>query len=78
MEPGFICTFHFNDKDYDQAELNEINNCNWVAVVPNINYNPTLKIKIMNIVYDSIFLLTSVLYNKLLDYIIGLNILMAI
>lgn len=68
MEPGFICTFHFNDKDYDQVELNEINNCNWVAVVPNINYNPTLqeKIKIMNVVYDSIFLLTSELYNKLL------------
>ena len=68
MEPGFICTFYFNDKDYDQVELNEINNCNWVAVVPNINYNPTLqeKIKIMNVLYDSIFLLTSELYNKLL------------
>ena len=67
IEPTFICKFHFDYRDYEQIELNEINNCNWVSVVPNINYSPSLqeKIKIMNIVYNTIYLLTDELYNKL-------------
>lgn len=64
---GFICTFKFNKSDYEPEEIEEIDNCNWVSVVPNINYNPCLKekIKIMNLVYNSAFMLSSELYNRL-------------
>ena len=64
---GFICTFKFNEPDYEPEELTEINNCNWISVVPNINYIPSLKekIKIMNLVYNNVFMLSSELYNRL-------------
>ena len=67
IDHGFICTFKFNETDYDPIELQEIYNSNWVSVVPNINYNPSLKekIKIMNIIYMSSFMISTELYNRL-------------
>ena len=45
-KPGFICTFTFNQEDYDSVELTEINNGNWVSVIPYINESPCLKDKL--------------------------------
>lgn len=67
QEPGFICSFVFNECDYDEIELIEINNSNWISVIPSINYNPPLqeKIKIINKIYNNTWLLTSELEDKL-------------
>ena len=75
MDKGFICSFHYNASDYHQIEINEMDNGNWFAVAPNINENPPLhrKIKVMNILYDSIPLLVDELYKRIhttyLDYL---------
>lgn len=46
MKPGFICTFIFNEEDYESIELTEINNGNWISVIPYINESPSLKDKL--------------------------------
>ena len=67
QEDGFICTFFMNEDHYTDYELEEINNGNWISVVPNINRNPTIKtkIKIMNLIYVSILCLVEDLYIRL-------------
>ena len=58
----------------NQKLHNSIENCNWISVVPNINYNPSLqeKIKIMNLIYNSAFMLSTQLYNRLEDHFTGI------
>jgi hypothetical protein len=55
VEPGFICKCSFNSDDYDPIELEEINNGNWISVIPNIDFNPRLitKIKVINETYNN-------------------------
>ena len=67
QEDGFICTFFMEEDHYTDYELEEINNGNWISVVPNINKKPTIKtkIKIMNLIYESILCLVEDLYIRL-------------
>jgi len=67
MDKGFICSFHYNASDCTWQCGREIEYGNWYAVVPNINKNPPLhrKIKLMNILYDSVPLLTIDVYKRL-------------
>jgi len=67
QEDGFICTFTIDVNDYTNEELNEINLGNWISVIPNINYNPSLKtkIRIMNLIYYSILCFVEDLYIRL-------------
>jgi hypothetical protein len=46
LKPGFICSFNLLKEEYNDIELNEIYYGNWVSVVPNINFKPSLKDKI--------------------------------
>ena len=46
MKPGFICSFNFIEESYDIIELNDIYFGNWVSVISNINYKPSIKEKI--------------------------------
>ena len=74
MDKGFICSFNYYNDDYQQIELDEIENGNWFSVVPNINENPPLhrKIKLLNIMYDSVPVVIDELYKRIhkiyLDY----------
>jgi len=69
QEKGFICTFYMEEEDYTDEELNEIHLGNWISVIPNIDYNPSLRtrIKIMNIIYYSIVCFVEDLYIRLND-----------
>ena len=67
QEDGFICTFFMDEDHYTDYELEEINNGNWISVVPNINRKPIIKtkIKIMNLIFVSILCLVEDLYIRL-------------
>jgi len=66
-EAGFICTFVMEENDYCDSEIEEIHHGNWISVVPNINTNPSLrvKIKIMNLVYSSLLCFMEDLHDRL-------------
>jgi len=66
VEPGFICKCSFHPDDYDPIELEEINNGNWISVIPNIDFNPRLntKIKALNKIYDNIPLCKLYLFKQ--------------
>ena len=67
VDKGFICNFNYNASDYTSVELSEIDHGNWYSVVPNIDDDPRLriKIKLMNILYDTVPLLAGDMYNRL-------------
>jgi len=67
QEDGFICTFFMEEDHYIDYELEEIHSGNWISVVPNINRKPTIKtkIKIMNLIFESILCLVEDLYIRL-------------
>ena len=67
MDKGFICSFHYEEANYTYIELSEIDHGNWFSVIPNVDDNPSLhrKIKVINILYDSIPLLVSDVYERL-------------
>ena len=56
VEPGFMCEYNFDEKDYNEVELNEIRYGNWISVISNINFNPSLctKIRSFNKLYNNI------------------------
>ena len=64
-----IVDFYMEEEDYTDEELNEIHLGNWISVIPNIDYNPSLRtrIKIMNIIYYSIVCFVEDLYIRLND-----------
>jgi len=67
VDEGFMCSFFYNEFNYTTIELEEINVGNWFSVVRNINLHPPLKdkLKIVNILYNSIPLLITDVYDKL-------------
>jgi hypothetical protein len=66
-EPGLLCTFVFNEKDYTSVELEEIDNHNWLSVIPNINFNPPLqdKLAILNSIYGNVYMVSDSLADTL-------------